>query len=161
MPAPGHANGRDSHRRARLLVIGYGNPLRRDDGFGPHVAEALLENPTPGVEVIAAHQLTPELAEALSQAGRAVFVDAGVTAPPGEIIITDLHPGPLPRSFTHHVMPEHLLELARQLYGHVPPAQAITAGPVCLDNGEGLSPEVEAQAWKVAEQLRQACSVGR
>jgi hydrogenase maturation protease len=44
-----------------LLVIGYGNELRSDDGVGPRVARAVAEWRLPGVEAIAVHQLTLEL----------------------------------------------------------------------------------------------------
>ena len=70
------------------LIIGYGNPLRSDDGFGWHASRLLAQalagqdvgaplvgalewagtRPAPTtVEIITCHQLTPELAEPLSQ----------------------------------------------------------------------------------------------
>ena len=54
----------------RVLVIGYGNPLRSEsDALGWRVVaqlEAALQN-LPEVEVHACQQLTPELAVALSE----------------------------------------------------------------------------------------------
>jgi len=48
---------------ARVLVIGYGNTLRGDDGLGQRAAEALAQRALPdGVEVLSCHQLTIELA---------------------------------------------------------------------------------------------------
>ncbi|HEY9173382.1 MAG TPA: hydrogenase maturation protease, partial [Verrucomicrobiae bacterium] len=55
---------------ADLLVIGYGNTLRRDDGIGPKVAEAVAELNLPGVRSLACPQLTPELAEPIAHAKR-------------------------------------------------------------------------------------------
>ena len=74
-----------------LLVIGYGNTLRRDDGVGPHVAEAIAALALPGVEALVCPLLTPELAEAIARARRVVFVDAMVTAPPGTGVAPVLH----------------------------------------------------------------------
>jgi Ni,Fe-hydrogenase maturation factor len=51
--------------QSAILVIGYGNELRGDDAIGQWVARA-----------VAAHQLTPELAEDLAHTDYAVFVDA-------------------------------------------------------------------------------------
>ena len=64
--------------RSRLLVIGYGNELRGDDGVGPRVARAVSDWRLPGVTALAVHQLAPELAEPLSLSDAAVFVDAAV-----------------------------------------------------------------------------------
>ena len=64
-----------------LLVIGYGNTLRRDDGVGPGVAEAVAALGLPGVQTLACALLTPELAEPVARAGMVVFVDAAVDAP--------------------------------------------------------------------------------
>jgi hypothetical protein len=52
--------------RGRVLIIGYGNPLRTDDGLGwraaYRLAASLKDAP---VEALAVHQLTPELGEAI------------------------------------------------------------------------------------------------
>ena len=43
-----------------LLIIGYGNPLRGDDGFGWHAALRLREIiHDDGIEILPVHQLTP------------------------------------------------------------------------------------------------------
>ena len=60
----------------QILVIGYGNPLRGDDGFGSLAANNVEERQIPGVEVIVSHQLNPELAAFLSESGHAIFLDA-------------------------------------------------------------------------------------
>ena len=59
-----------------ILVIGYGNTLRSDDGVGPRVAMAVASREWPGFNAIAVQQLTPELAEPLAAAELAIFVDA-------------------------------------------------------------------------------------
>src|SRR5262245_41264787 len=62
-----------------VLVIGYGNTLRGEDGIGPAVAEEVAARGLPGVRVIVAHQLTPELAADIADARLVVFVDAAVS----------------------------------------------------------------------------------
>ena len=59
-----------------VLVIGYGNPLRSDaePGGGPPSSWQLTEGGR--TDVMACHQLTPELAEDVSRAGLVVLVDA-------------------------------------------------------------------------------------
>ena len=54
---------------AELLVIGYGNSLRRDDGVGPRVAEAIEELNLPGVRTLVCQLLTPEFADPIACTG--------------------------------------------------------------------------------------------
>ena len=65
-----------------LLVIGYGNALRGDDGAGPCAARLFGERcaARPGGDgaprALAVIQLLPELVDELAQAARVVFIDA-------------------------------------------------------------------------------------
>jgi Ni,Fe-hydrogenase maturation factor len=59
-----------------ILIIGYGNTLRGDDGAGQRVAEMVSEWGLDEVRSLSVHQLTPELAEPISTAKLAIFVDA-------------------------------------------------------------------------------------
>lgn len=64
-----------------LLVIGYGNTLRKDDGVGPALAETVATLGLPGVEVLSCPLLTPELAAPISDAKVVLFINAAVNAP--------------------------------------------------------------------------------
>lgn len=106
----------------KTLIIGYGNPLRSDDGLGWHAArlaqKALADR---NVEVITCQQLTPELAETLSQYRRAVFIDADAEGESGEIRIRPLNAqDSVAVPFTHSCTPEGLIASARSLYGRSP-----------------------------------------
>jgi hydrogenase maturation protease len=121
------------------LVIGYGNPLRRDDGAGPALARRIADLRLPGVEVIEAHQLLPEHAAALSRADRALFVDAsaepGLAAPR----MRELQPSAEPSLAPHASDPEALLALAAILFEHSPEARLLEIPAADLSIGEGLS----------------------
>src|SRR5688572_26950641 len=97
-----------------ILIIGYGNPLRQDDGVGIQVVEqlqGLLHNRIPEeVEVIARHQLTPELVEPISRASYVIFVDAAESGTPGEIMELQVEHSPTPQPFTHNLTPAALLQ---------------------------------------------------
>src|SRR5919198_4121190 len=74
----------------RVLVVGYGSSLRGDDGLGWHAAALLAADPRlAGAEVLARHQLTPELAEDVSRAALVVLVDARADGggAPGEVAV--------------------------------------------------------------------------
>jgi len=61
-----------------LLVIGFGNPARQDDGLGPAFAAAVEQLALPNVAVDSNYQLTVEDAEAVSHYDAAIFADASL-----------------------------------------------------------------------------------
>ena len=127
-----------------VLVIGYGNPLRSDDGVGPAVAARLAGDPwLAGAEVRAEHQLTPELALDASRTSLLVLVDAGTTEAPGEVSVRRLEPvADGGTAWTHHLDPSALVGLARELWGAAPPVVIVSIGPESLEMGEGLTDTV-------------------
>jgi hydrogenase maturation protease len=137
--------------RPRTLIVGYGNPLRSDDGFGWHAGHLLgQELAGQDAEVITCHQLTPELAEPLSQCRRAVFIDADAQGKPGKIHHHAVRPQPAACSaFTHTCTPSGLLSSAQELYGHRPQALIITVSAQSFAFGDSLSPVVAAALPKV------------
>ena len=128
----------------KTLIIGYGNPLRSDDGFGWHCSSLLArEFAGQDVQVITCQQLTPELAEPLSRCSRAVFIDADAEGRAGEVHYRTVRPQAPPSSaFTHECSPFGLLASAEKLYGHSPEAVIITVAAQSFAFGESLSPAV-------------------
>ena len=121
-----------------LLVIGYGNTLRRDDGVGPKVVEAVAALNLPGVRTLACPLLTPELAETLSQARLVIFVDAAVDAP-REVQLRKLAPADSSQIMAHAASPATMLALARDVFGHAPEAWWLTIPVENIGIGEELS----------------------
>jgi hydrogenase maturation protease len=108
-----------------LLLIGYGNTLRGDDGVGVRVAEAVDQWQLPGIRAITCQQLTPELAEAVAGAGQVFFVDAAVDAP-REVRLRPLEPALSSQLMAHAADPRTLLAIARDVFGSCPPAWWLT-----------------------------------
>lgn len=139
-----------------LLVIGYGNPLREDDGLGWRVAEE-LQTCRPEAAVLVCQQITPELAEPLSRATHVAFVDIAANQLPGALTVTPVYPDtPTNANFTHQMTPSTVLYLAQVLYGNVPEARLYTVGGQAFGYGETLSTKVaealpsligEIEAW--------------
>lgn len=127
----------------RPLIIGIGNPLRRDDGLGQRVAE-IIGQAACDVDVIAAQQLTPELSETVSSASRVVFVDADVTALPGEVRLRHLEAPTNDQCppLSHQVNPAVVLAIAERLFGRRPPAVLVSIGAGDLAFGNALTTEV-------------------
>jgi hydrogenase maturation protease len=129
----------------KVLIIGYGNLLRGDDGAGrlvaAHLAETLKE---PGIQVQDCHQLVPELAEDIAQAGLVLFVDASEIDPPGQIVCRPVQPAVQPHSGPHDLTPQGLLGWAQQLYGRQPPAFVYSVGGESFKLSDQLSPVVQS-----------------
>lgn len=131
---------------SRLLIIGYGNPLRGDDGFGWQAASQLLEKiADPEVEVMAVQQLTPELMEPISRASRVIFIDAAASGEPGVLEERTLAPDTAfdSHKFTHHSSPGGLLAGALALFGRAPEATFYSVPGEDFSFGERLTPSVE------------------
>ncbi len=111
-----------------ILVLGYGNLLRGDDAVGVLAARELdgYFQDDDEVEVIAAQQLTPEMAEIVSRSGFVLFLDASNRAKSGSIDCVPVEPEDDSQRFTHHFTAATLLTLAQQIYGQAPPALALT-----------------------------------
>jgi hydrogenase maturation protease len=138
----------------RVLVIGYGNTLRGDDGVGVHVGDALRDDPRlAGARIITCPQLTPELAEDISAADLVVLVDARVDhTRPGAVRVDTIVPGAEPcPSGSHVVDANDLIELARSAFGAVPKVVVVSAGGTQFGFGEGLSDEVSAAVPVVSD----------
>lgn len=101
----------------RVIVIGYGNTLRSDDGAGQQVAEIIVHWHLPQVRSISVHQLTPELAAPIAEAELAIFIDVYDIAAKSELAIdlVDLAPlekggwGDSTTADTHQSNPDCLL----------------------------------------------------
>jgi len=134
------SEGRNKVQPVELLVIGYGNTLRSDDGVGPRVAEAVERLQLPGVRTLICQQLSPEHAEPVSRARVVVFVDAAVDAPQ-EVRLRPLEPGDTTQLMAHAADPRTMLALARDVFGHAPEAWWLTIPALDLEFGEALSSE--------------------
>lgn len=133
------ATERRSGLRPALLVIGYGNTLRGDDGVGPRVAEAVGALRLPGVSTLTCQQLSPEHAAPISLAETVIFVDAAVDAPT-EVQLRRLEPSDTSQLMAHAADPRTMLALSRDVFGHAPQAWWLTIPAVNLEFGEELTP---------------------
>ena len=151
-----------------VLIIGYGNLSRRDDGVAFHIIARLRqrlgltsqldedESDTLGERpaTMLVHQLGPEIAETLVRYDAVVFVDAHVAgtdwAPVHwQEIATALRSSMV----SHHLKPGVLLNLANSLYGHAPRGYALSVLGTDFDFGETLAPDTSSRADEAVERL--------
>jgi hydrogenase maturation protease len=134
----------------RILVAGIGNIFLGDDGFGPEVVRRLANEQLPEeVHVVDYGIRGMHLAyDLLGEYDALVLVDALPSREePGAVVVLEVTEDDLPREAdldAHDMNPVAVLVSLRQLGGTLPPTYVVGAGPAVLDEGIGLSPELEA-----------------
>jgi len=138
-----------------VLVIGYGNTLRGDDGFGPYVASQLAARVQhPDIQILTPQQLTPDLAGQVAASRMTILIDARVGDHPGRIH-RSLVPVPdrAAPTFQHHITPESLAGVTHALYSVTPLMHLFTAESSSFEIQEELSLELLAAAEDVIVQV--------
>jgi hydrogenase maturation protease len=162
-----------------VFVVGYGNPMRGDDGVGQEVARALATGPPEtaglaGANIIWEHQLLPEMATDVYGACYCVFIDAAYDHRPAGTVTVRLLPRPrptgewAPRSprrlgfagCWQDLGPQALLELARDLHGEAPSGAVVGVTAEDTSPGFGLSPVVAAAVPRAVAAVRLAVAAG-
>ena len=147
------------HSICRMLVIGYGNTLRSDDGAGPKMAEALEKMNLPGVQTLSCPLLGPELAEPVSGAERVVFVDAAMDT--RKVELRPVAPADSSQLMAHAAEPATVLALARDVFGRAPHAWLLTLPVENMELGETLSKVTQRGVKTAVRKLKNLYETGR
>jgi len=139
----------------RILLLGYGNLDRQDDGIAWHILRRVAENldaqlpavpeqyqyeVSPTITIGFALHLIPEHSEWLSQVERVLFLDAHTGTIPQEICFTPLNARFEPSPFTHHLTPATCLALCAALYQKVPQGALLSVRGYEFNFSQSLSP---------------------
>ncbi|MCE9647756.1 MAG: hypothetical protein K8S20_17310 [Chloroflexi bacterium] len=118
----------------KILLIGYGNPDREDDGVAWHILRALTiklglaapesyqdEFPKSALMDFAFYlQLTPEMAEEIASYDYVCFIDAHTGSIPEPVRMIRVESEFQRSPFTHHLTPQSLLSLCQTIYKKTP-----------------------------------------
>lgn len=147
---------------AKLLLFGYGNPGRGDDGLGPGLVERIAQLQLAYIECQNDMQLQVEHVTDLAGCDQALFIDADMScAEPFDFSeITAEKDG----SYTSHAMnPAALLHAYRQVYGvDSPPAFLLRIRGYDFGLGDSFSDKAAANldaATKLVIELSTAMSL--
>jgi hydrogenase maturation protease len=160
--------GKEAGVHKRTLVIGYGNLDRQDDGVAWHILKAVLktlgypivdpfENPlieySGELTLLFTLQLTPELAEMISEFDRVCFVDAHTGAIPDPVHIEILKSEFSTSPFTHHLTPSACLHLAQTLFNKNPEGLLVSVQGYEFGFSQFLSPTTARLAEEAAKKI--------
>lgn len=153
---------------ANVLIIGYGNPDREDDGVAWHILQGIarrlgrpaLNVDTGGldqlgqpVDLLFVLQLTPELAELMADYDYICFVDAHTGDYPEDLRLTSIDAQFQTSPFTHHMTPQTCLMLADTLYGHKPQAIVVSVKGHRFGFSQMLSTQTALYAEEAADKV--------
>lgn len=130
----------------RILVYGYGNPGRRDDGLGPALVNLVenwikIENIS-NVSVDSNYQLNIEDAYTIRNYNLVIFVDASVEDI-DDFVITRVVPSAKAHFTMHSVHPAFVLDLCNQLYEEAPDVFLLHLKGYDFELREGLTIKAE------------------
>ena len=139
----------------RLVVFGWGNELRGDDGLGPALLGRIEALELRDVETVEDYQLQIEHALDLEGADLALFVDASREGP-APFAFLEVFPRSETTPSTHALSPRALLDIHGRLRGVPPPSFVLGVRGESFDLGGGLSAagaeRLEA-AWEFVQAL--------
>ena len=152
----------------QVLVIGFGNVYRRDDGVAFHVLNVLRERlgrPVLAVDddgfadlghridTVLLHQIVPELADVASAYDLVVFVDAHVGSVPELIREEELMACFRSVTVSHQLHPCTLLALIQELHGRSVRGVLLSIIGHDFEFGEGLSAGTAALVPAAVERI--------
>ena len=145
----------------KLLILGVGNPMISDDGFGVAAVRELAKEPLPdGVEVVDGGTAGLALTDIIEEAEQVLILDsADMRKPPGTVV--EFSPDEVRNMAAERPLSLHqsdllgTLRLMEQL-GACPPARIIAVQPANLQYGTELSEEVQAALPHVRRLVRDA-----
>ena len=140
----------------RLLILGVGNPLRKDDGIGVHIAHELEKFGMPqGVKVLDAGTENLALVDRMREAPTVVFLDAvEMGENPGTVKLftqQDVVMVGKKRALSLHEIGLPQVFFVASLQGVSPDIVIVGIQPKDLGWGTGLSPELERAVPHIVE----------
>jgi hydrogenase maturation protease len=110
--------------QGRILIFGYGNPGRGDDGAGPLLAAAVRSLDLPHVDVESDYQLSIDDAVTVCDHAAVIFVDADVNGSP-PFRFARVQPVRSLGISGHSATPGEVMGVARDIFAEQPPAYTL------------------------------------
>jgi hydrogenase maturation protease len=154
----------------KLMILGYGNPDRGDDGVAywllnqlilsykdvseiakfNEIGELSLKS---GIDIWFNLQLVPEISSELANYQKAIFLDAHTAEIPEDYLEIPVEPKYQNSPFTHHLTPSTCIALADKVYGRMPDAKLITIKGFSFEFSNNLSNKTKKIAQKALMNL--------
>ena len=121
----------------KIIIYGFGNPGRQDDGLGPAIISRLEEENIPDIKTECNYQLNIEDALLISEFNIAIFVDASQNCEE-PFLYYGIEQADEIKFTTHSMSPQSVLALCSDLYNK---------------NVKSFILEIRGYEWEMAEGL--------
>ena len=142
----------------KILIYGYGNPGRQDDGLGNLFVDKLEEwvelQKLEGFEFDSNYQLNIEDAAAVADKDLVIFADAS-TEEIDDFILTPVDASTKVAFTTHAASPGYIMGLSKKLYNKFPPTYLLHIKGYEWDFREGLSKQAKQNLQGSLEMMKE------
>lgn len=143
-----------------VLLIGYGNPGRLDDGLGPALAAKLETLSIRGLSVEVDYQLVVEHAHEIAKYDAVIFADSAI-AGDGPYFFREIQPSPKEAFGSHNFSPETILFFAKTVFNAQTKGYVFGIRGYEFDRfGEYLSDKAKQNLDAAFEFIRKALQAG-
>lgn len=141
----------------RVLLFGYGNPGRGDDGLGPALVEHFSQTGQPGLTCLSDMQLQVEHVTDLADMQLVLFADADMSCSE-TIVLEEIFPAQ-DASYTSHAMtPQALLHACHKLYGKpAPPSFLLHMRGYQFELGDTMTAQALRNLQEAIRLVQQLC----
>ena len=148
----------------KILLYGYGNPGRQDDGLGNEFIERIgtwiEKQGLEGIELDSNYQLNIEDADAISDKDIVIFIDAS-TEEIDDLLFTKVDPSDSKVEFSMHaVSTAFVLDLCQKLYNKYPDTYLLHIKGYEWDFKEGLSKKANVNLEKALDFVKDKLKKG-
>jgi hydrogenase maturation protease len=141
----------------RILIYGYGNPGRQDDGLGNAFVEKLQEwtreKGIDGFRFDSNYQLNIEDAADVAESDLTIFIDAS-TEDIEDFIFTPVDASTNITFTTHAASPGYIVHLCKEIYNKTPVTYLLHIKGYEWEFKEGLSPKAKSNLDKALDVMK-------
>ncbi len=143
----------------RILIYGYGNPGRQDDGIGARFTELIdqwsAKENMPHITTDCNYQLNIEDASVIADYDMVIFVDASVVEDIENFRMDTVKPDDASIEFTMHaVSVAYIVDLCNKIYNKTPKTYVLHIKAESFDFIEELTPVAKQNMLAAAEFLK-------
>jgi len=129
-------------KKLDILLYGYGNPGRKDDGLGPILVDLvekwIIKNEIKNISIDSNYQLNIEDSYTIRDYDIVIFIDASIEEI-DDFIITRVEPSDKVNYTMHSASPSFVLNLCNKIYNYTPETYLLHIKGYEFQLQEGLS----------------------
>lgn len=145
------------NKEFKILLYGYGNPGRKDDGLGPAIIDLvekwIIQEEHKNIFVDSNYQLNIEDAYSIRDYDIVIFIDASIEDI-DDYIVTRVEPSDKVNYTMHSVSPSFVLHLCKNMYNYTPDTFLLHIKGYAFELQEGLTEQADKNLKKAVDFIK-------